>query len=41
MNSVYGKSAAQANHKRFFDSVADNWADAWSYDQELSATPEK
>jgi len=41
MNSVYGKSAAEASHKRFFDSVAADWADAWSYDKTLSATPEK
>jgi hypothetical protein len=41
MDSVYGKSAAEANHKRVTDSIADVWSDAWSYDKELSVTAQK
>jgi hypothetical protein len=39
MISVYGRSAAKANHKRFYDSVAEEWFDVWSYDKKLSSTP--
>jgi hypothetical protein len=41
MYSVYGKSAAKANRRRFEDSIAEDWSDVWSYDKELSVTPEK
>lgn len=41
MESVYGKRAAAANHKKFLATLAEEWSDAWSYDKELSFTPGK
>lgn len=36
MQSVYGKSRAQAMHRRWVSSIAETWSDGWSYDQGLS-----
>jgi hypothetical protein len=41
MANVYGKAAARANHERFIASVAEEWSDVWSYDKNLSYTPDK
>lgn len=41
MESVYGKRAAAANHKKFLATFAEEWSDVWTYDKELSFTPGK
>jgi len=41
MNSTYGKAAADANHQKFIDAIAEEWSDAWSYDKDLSYIPGK
>ena len=39
MQQTYGKSAAEANHRKFEAAIAEEWSDAWSYDKSLSYTP--
>lgn len=41
MDSVYGAAAAQSSHQKFLNAIADHWADAWSYDKDLSLIPGK
>lgn len=41
MDGVYGEANAQAMHRKFMDTIADQWSDAWSYDKDLSIVPEK
>jgi hypothetical protein len=41
MTSTYGKAAADANHQKFVDAIAEEWSDSWSYDKDLSYIPGK
>ncbi|HEV2269609.1 MAG TPA: hypothetical protein VGR92_09130 [Steroidobacteraceae bacterium] len=41
MESVYGKEAAEAMHRKYVAAIAEHWEDAWSYDKDLSLTPAK
>jgi hypothetical protein len=41
MTNTYGKAAAEANHQKFVDAIAEEWSDAWSYDKDLSYIPGK
>jgi hypothetical protein len=40
MYSVYGKSAAETNRRRFVQTIAEDGSDVWSYDKQLSVTPQ-
>ncbi|HJS92465.1 MAG TPA: hypothetical protein VJ738_21035 [Steroidobacteraceae bacterium] len=41
MDGVYGEANAEAMHRKFMDTIADQWSDAWSYDKDLSIVPGK
>jgi hypothetical protein len=41
MWSVYGQANAEAMRRKFMDSIAEQWSDAWSYDKDLSFVPNK
>lgn len=41
MEEVYGKKAADALREEATASIAQHWADAWSYDKELTYLPKK
>ena len=41
MEEVYGKKVAKALREEATASIAEHWADAWSYDKELTYLPKK
>lgn len=41
MDSVYGKLASRALHRKYLAAVATQWSEAWSYEKDLSYTPGK
>lgn len=41
MTRLYGAAAAASGHRKFVASIAEHWADSWSFDKDLSLIPGK
>lgn len=41
MDGVYGKAASRAMHEKYAAAIAAEWADAWSFEKDLSYIPGK